>query len=1174
MWFQQVEVPDDLVSAARDGRLVIFVGAGASRDAPASLPDFKQLITDIGTQVNVNPSELQLQRPDVFLGDLADMKINVHSLVAKAINPPGSAPNRLHHVIMSLASAHQPLRVVTTNYDQHLESAAEADGLEVETFRAPALPLGDDFTGVVHLHGALGQPSRQLVVTDADFGHAYLREAWAARFLERMFSVFTVLFIGYSHGDVVMQYMARSLGREGRRYVLTDDADSADWGRLGLTAINYPVVERSHGALADALERWAELTAWGRLDHRRRIAALVEQGPPSIPEEISYLERALADPDQARFFTEAATDAAWLQWVATRPQFALLFTPPPTNDSVAEAVAWTLTRWFADNFAFIEEHSPAALRLVRDRPWTVLTWETVMHRLFAQKEPIADWQVPWLVIALHRAPQGRHELLDMMLAETRWQGQPALAFTLLEHRTVPIPRSSVDFGSPDGAPQFEVTLAGEEYWLTQAWTNVFTPMLADHGSDLFGLAIRQIRATYRLTHLLHPGFDRLGFGRSAIEPHPQDEFREPHDMLIDAARDSLERLLQTEPQHAAQQIDFLTSAPEVVLRRLAVHGWRLRKDTTADAKVHWVVDHGLVYDIDLQHEIFLLLRDALPSTKPSTRGRLLEAADQGPSPIAGHPGSPYPRYNLYAWLHQTLPTDPCIAAVFSAIQSAHPEYLPREHPDLNRYMTSGFVENAQPFSPEELHGLIRADSAAACVRVREFATADEFRLTGPTWTGALAALQACVTRHPLDGIRVAEHLRHDDDDLRSALIRGWSAAQLLTDADQGLPAQVVSLISTWDLNSVRREAARLLASGGEADHPTRWHDIDSARELAHRLWPQDEVTGNVSGDGDTLFEAINHPAGDLAQFWTKVTAADWSHQGDTWTGMPPAIEAEFDRMMDQPGRNGLLARCVLITRLRFYHGAAPEWAQTRLLPLLSWTSADSQEVAPMWRAFLGHGQYDESLLRAGLLEGFLATLEREADVNDERAMKTLGRQLAAIAIRSDDPPTAWLSRLTTKASPMVRLAWTRSVGRQLRDMGADESHTQWQRWIEPYWRGRVESVPRPFTYDEASATAAWVLGLPSVRGDAVGLVEQASAGLDREDHILHALTDLDLRPDASHWARYVVHLLRGTSADEPWAICHYLADIVPALRNGSSAEAVSPVIEEALRLGCSAAPDW
>jgi len=63
-------------------------------------------------------------------------------------------------------------------------------------YEPPALPVGDDFLGVVHLHGSLTQEPRRLVVTDINFSRANLREAWAARFLERMFASFTVLFVG------------------------------------------------------------------------------------------------------------------------------------------------------------------------------------------------------------------------------------------------------------------------------------------------------------------------------------------------------------------------------------------------------------------------------------------------------------------------------------------------------------------------------------------------------------------------------------------------------------------------------------------------------------------------------------------------------------------------------------------------------------------------------------------------------------------------------------------------------------------------------------------------------------------------------------------------------------------------------------------------------------------
>ncbi len=127
--------------------------------------------------------------------------------------------------------------------------------------------MGDDFSGIVYLHGRLGKLSKQLVVTDQDFGRAYLLDAWAARFLERMFGNYTVLFVGYSHDDVVMRYLGRALGPGAARYLLTDQPDSSDWRPLGIKPIKYSVVDGSYAELDDAIERWAELASMGLLEH-------------------------------------------------------------------------------------------------------------------------------------------------------------------------------------------------------------------------------------------------------------------------------------------------------------------------------------------------------------------------------------------------------------------------------------------------------------------------------------------------------------------------------------------------------------------------------------------------------------------------------------------------------------------------------------------------------------------------------------------------------------------------------------------------------------------------------------------------------------------------------------------------------------------------------------------
>jgi hypothetical protein len=229
MWIREVDFPAPLIEAQRARRLVLFVGAGASRDAPSNLPDFRLLTADIAAEAQVQATEFDLANPDVFLGQLADRQVDVHRRVATHIGVSTSKPNRLHEALADLAVAGAPVRIVTTNYDSHLSTALSGRGCQVEEYVSPALPMGDDFTGVVYLHGSLRQERHRLVVTDGDFGRAYLRDAWAARFLERMFATHTVLFVGYSHGDVVMRYLARALGPGAPRYVLTSTPDAPYW---------------------------------------------------------------------------------------------------------------------------------------------------------------------------------------------------------------------------------------------------------------------------------------------------------------------------------------------------------------------------------------------------------------------------------------------------------------------------------------------------------------------------------------------------------------------------------------------------------------------------------------------------------------------------------------------------------------------------------------------------------------------------------------------------------------------------------------------------------------------------------------------------------------------------------------------------------------------------------
>jgi SIR2-like domain len=344
MWIKGVDLPRELVDAHQQGNLAVFVGAGASMAPPSSLPNFESLARDIYTERGVEFPDSQRERLDAALGELMDHhNVPVNERVARKINIPGSRPNGLHTAIATLVLASPTPRLVTTNYDLHLSRALEGAG--VEEFHAPALPMGDDFTGLVYLHGSLRQEPRRLVVTDSDFGRAYLGEAWATRFLERMFAEFVVLFVGYSHNDLVMSYLARGLGRSRGRYAITPDPNGRHWRSLGIVPIGYEVVDGSHEAVPEAIQGWADLADMGLTDHQRRIADLASLPLPSQePEDVSYLEMVLADSERVRFFVEHARGANWLTWAASQSTFESLFDPSAEPIRCTELLAhWSLS---------------------------------------------------------------------------------------------------------------------------------------------------------------------------------------------------------------------------------------------------------------------------------------------------------------------------------------------------------------------------------------------------------------------------------------------------------------------------------------------------------------------------------------------------------------------------------------------------------------------------------------------------------------------------------------------------------------------------------------------------------------------------------------------------------------------------------------------------------------
>lgn len=334
MILDPIDVPDQLLEAQEEGRLVVFAGAGVSRSPPSDLPDFKGLACEVakGTQFE-NELPRHEHRLDRYFGEMARGNVDIQHLVRQRIGHPASAPTALHRSILDLFFNSKDIRIVTTNFDPHFDTVLSERGVKCDRYVAPALPLGHRFRGIVYLHGSLLRVDDPLILSDEDFGRAYMTEGWARDFLREMFDTYTTLFIGYSHTDPPVEYLARGMSaiRVAPRYALVSDGEEGLWNSLKVKPILFrkPGGDADFSELGRGLQSWANFSKQQPTDTAQRVCDILlspAEVKPAVSES-SLLTRCLSRNDSCHFFTSTANSWRWVEWASEQGLLTPLFAP-------------------------------------------------------------------------------------------------------------------------------------------------------------------------------------------------------------------------------------------------------------------------------------------------------------------------------------------------------------------------------------------------------------------------------------------------------------------------------------------------------------------------------------------------------------------------------------------------------------------------------------------------------------------------------------------------------------------------------------------------------------------------------------------------------------------------------------------------------------------------------
>jgi hypothetical protein len=336
-------IPDDLLVARDEGRVVFFCGAGVSR-ARAGLANFFGLAEAVLESLGViaddpagkvlreareieNRTGIGLVSADRIFG-LLEREFptrDIERAVAEALHPGDSVDLSAHETILNLATTPDgKIQVVTTNFDRLFESCRR----DLKVAMPPRLPdpaHPDGLDGVVHLHGRVtveydGSEGDGFVLSSSEFGRAYLSDGWATRFFQAILDKYVVVFIGYTADDPPVQYLLEALNKSESRprsmYAFQGGAENeviGKWYYKGVHGIAYSEAD-NHKALWNTLEAWAERAknpeAW-----IRRVALRACDGPRQLlPYERGQVAHLVSTLESARIFAanEPPPPAEWL----------------------------------------------------------------------------------------------------------------------------------------------------------------------------------------------------------------------------------------------------------------------------------------------------------------------------------------------------------------------------------------------------------------------------------------------------------------------------------------------------------------------------------------------------------------------------------------------------------------------------------------------------------------------------------------------------------------------------------------------------------------------------------------------------------------------------------------------------------------------------------------------
>lgn len=590
-----IDIPEKILTAQQENKLVIFAGAGVSVAPPSRLPSFDKLAEEVGT---LTLCYRKKEEPiDTYLGRVHHEGKNIYKIIGEILSNSESY-NEYHANLLKLFP-HDQIRIVTTNQDVHFTSVAkEMFQNEIKLYYAPALPLARNFSGIVYLHGNIADNLENMVFTDGDFGEAYLVEGWACRFLKDLFSNFTIFFIGYSYNDPVMKYFSRGMQYNENRFIFTcrEDNTNDHWERLHITPVYYNK-ENNHIQLLECIAKWSKMYSYKYTDQKERLNTILSNHTMITAEDKDYLFYIISKDYGVNFFCDLASDYYWFGFLINEGKLEFIFTEKQLSYNEMRLVSWVVDSFLSSNIEdfliLLDQKGNYLNPYFIDR---ALDFFYNSKRKEKQENSIilTEFHHKLFSLILNQPYKINGKLyLELLLLELEMPKDINIILLLFKYMLKPEIKLEKTFRLLNNN-EFKNTIClkcilfGELYNLERAWEEILKPNIHLVANNLILTVSEYIKSLYSHFEVYNgQRYDSLSHSLSSIEKHEQDRYKEDFLFLIDVARDTIDYIISSNNSGMCDAIITIWSnSNALLLERLSIYSIQKAKHINSDEKVN------------------------------------------------------------------------------------------------------------------------------------------------------------------------------------------------------------------------------------------------------------------------------------------------------------------------------------------------------------------------------------------------------------------------------------------------------------------------------------------------------------------------------------------------------------------------------------------------------------